>query len=398
MGVWDSFARGMDIGGALTRQRDTQQQGDAFTEGGWAGVEQSAGGMGDFATAGGAHNIGRQQQQDAATAEETAIERARASVPVLSNIYSHLGSVPYEQRAQRAAELAPKAEELGIDTEAWGGMDWSDENLQREGEFAQQLMGFTDIREQGNSIIGVRPDGSMQVLWEGEPTPITSYQQAQLDTTRRGQDLALTGSRERTAATRANASARPLRGPDASLMTRVRESAEAGRGLRALASDFASNLQRQETGPVSGSAFNPNRYLDTELQAMAAAQSRMTGLMRPSGSGATSDFEQRLYSRGAPNIERTPEANQQIIAGIERLGQIADARQFFYEDYAEANGSLNGAERAFQQSEEFLAMTGNSDDKDEKDVDFGDSDQPPDGVTPEEWSVMTPEERALWQN
>ena len=151
---------------------------------------------------------------------------------------------------------------------------------------------------------------------------------------------------------------RPLRGPDASLLTRTRETAESSRGLRAMVQDFAQYNARQRTGPGAGAnPLNGGVFFDPEIRAMDALANRMRGLMRPSGSGATSDFEQRIYARGAPSIDNTPEQNAAIIRGLERLSDIADARQFFYEDFAEANGTLNGAERAFQQTPEFRQLT-----------------------------------------
>lgn len=149
----------------------------------------------------------------------------------------------------------------------------------------------------------------------------------------------------------------PLRGADKQLMDSVRDTATSSRGLRGLAQEFRSTIAGQPVGPVDGSTYNPGTYFNPQQSAARALASRMTGLMRPTGSGATSDFEQRLYQRGAPSLDKPAEANDLIIDGMETLGRISDARQFFYEDFAEANGSLNGAERAFQQSEEFRQLT-----------------------------------------
>lgn len=149
----------------------------------------------------------------------------------------------------------------------------------------------------------------------------------------------------------------PLRGADKQLMDTVRDTATSGRGLRALAQEFRSTIAGQPMGPIDGSTMNPGTYFNPQQSAARALASRMTGLMRPTGSGATSDFEQRLYARGAPGLDKPKEANDLIIDGMETLGRLSDARQFFYEDFAEAYGSLNGAERAFQQSEEFRQLT-----------------------------------------
>lgn len=230
------------------------------------------------------------------------------------------------------------------------------------------------------------------------------FEQSQA-TTRRGQDLDYSAAQARVGV------GRPLRGPDASLMTRARETAESQRGLRGLAQEFAGLQAQQPTGP--GAGINPltgGVWLDRETRAMDALSARMLGLMRPAGSGATSDFEQRIYARGAPSIDNTPQQNAAIIAGIERATQIADARQFFYELYADQVGSLNGAEQAFQASEDYRSLAdpallapqsrAQAQPQNLRNANRAGPAQsrPPAGITSQEWQAMTPEERALWQN
>lgn len=186
----------------------------------------------------------------------------------------------------------------------------------------------------------------------------SQFEMAQ-QTARRGQDLDLAAARERIDQAQATQQMRPLRGPDAALMTRTRETAEGQRGLRGLVQEFQALQSQQRTGPGAGiNPLNGGILLDRETRGMDALAARMRGLMRPAGSGATSDFEQRIYARGAPSIDNTPEQNAVIIDGIIRATEIADARQFFYEEYAAAYGDLNGAERAFQASPEFAQLAG----------------------------------------
>lgn len=248
-----------------------------------------------------------------------------------------------------------------------------------------------------------------QYVWQRQydaehPEAMTPYQEAQLATTRRGQDLDYAAAAARVGAT----GQRPLRGPDASLMTRARETAESQRGLRGLVQEFAGLQQQQPTGP--GAGINPltgGVWLDRETRAMDALSARMLGLMRPTGSGATSDFEQRIYARGAPSIDNTPEQNAAIINGIMRATEIADARQFFYEAYAEQFGNLNGAEQAFQQSPDYRTLADpallgpQQAQRTQPNLNnanrAGPEGPPPQGVSAEEWRVMTPEERALFQ-
>lgn len=180
-----------------------------------------------------------------------------------------------------------------------------------------------------------------------------------------------------------------LQGADARQLSRIQTAAESARGLRGLVDEFAANLANQDTFPGAGL-----QIWDPEARNMSALAARMTGLMRPAGSGATSDFEQRLYARGAPSVDNTREANMQIVEGLRRAADIADARQQFYEQYAAQSGSLLGAERAFQQSPEFAALTAAAGAAPATLAPSG----VPEGITPEEWRAMTPEERALWQN
>ena len=107
----------------------------------------------------------------------------------------------------------------------------------------------------------------------------------------------------------------------------------------------------QGTGPGAGL-----QIWDPEIKGMSANQATMTGYMRVPGSGATSDFEQRLYARGAPSIDNTREANDQIIKGIDILARASEGRQFFFERYAQERGTLLGAEEAYQQSPEFKQL------------------------------------------
>lgn len=192
---------------------------------------------------------------------------------------------------------------------------------------------------------------------------------------------------------RPGAPGQTLRGADARQLTRIQTTAESARGLRGLVDEFAANLENQDTFPGSGV-----QVWDAEVRNMSALAARMTGLMRPVGSGATSDFEQRIYARGAPSVDNTLEANRLIIEGIRKLGDIADARQMFYEEFAAQNGSLLGAEQAFQQSDDFRHLTNQAGGQQQQPsvTQQGPEGAPPPGISPDEWRVMTPEERALF--
>jgi len=85
-----------------------------------------------------------------------------------------------------------------------------------------------------------------------------------------------------------------------------------------------------------------------ELQTMESITVPMQGAMRPQGSGATSDFEQKLFSKGVPGIDKLGPANQSIIANRIAVINEQQDRLNFKEKYLATHGTLNGAEQEFQ--------------------------------------------------
>ena len=103
MGVWDAFGQGMELGHAMrSRSRQEQQQetyGQAFQTGGFGGVRDAAGGMGDMTTAG-------QAQTQVNQREASNLASVQRNATVLSNVATSLSGVPYETRRQRLAQMA----------------------------------------------------------------------------------------------------------------------------------------------------------------------------------------------------------------------------------------------------------------------------------------------------
>jgi len=148
---------------------------------------------------------------------------------------------------------------------------------------------------------------------------------------------------------------RPLRGPDAALMTAIQEADTRSQGLVAAGHQFLDANGRLGTGDLSNG--NPLAGLSAigspDAAVMDAASQSQRSMMRPAGSGPTSDYEQRIYALGAMGRNRTGPQNQAIGRAQEVAARLNRARRFFYEDYALQYGTLNGAERAFQGSPEF---------------------------------------------
>lgn len=181
--------------------------------------------------------------------------------------------------------------------------------------------------------------------------PITPYQQAQLDLESRGQNMSYS-------AQMANLNRdRPLRGPDASLLTDVRESAARTAALSQLGGSFMELNGPGGTGTGADRRFNPFNQFDSGYQTMNSVVSQMIPFMRAPGSGATSDYEQQLYQRGVQSPTNSPAANWAIYRNQQALANIAQQRRYFYEEYASNNGTLNGAEQAFQSSPQFQQIT-----------------------------------------
>ena len=86
-----------------------------------------------------------------------------------------------------------------------------------------------------------------------------------------------------------------------------------------------------------------------KFKEMSGISSGLQGKERPVGSGATSDFEQRLYRMGVPSPEKTGPTNQSIIAS--RRGAMAEEsdRLAFQEEFLRRNGSLSGSQQAWAQ-------------------------------------------------
>lgn len=179
--------------------------------------------------------------------------------------------------------------------------------------------------------------------------PITPYQQAQLDLERRGQGMSY-------AAQMASLNRdRPLRGPDAALMDEVRDAAGRSQALTMLGDEFIRANGENGTGELS--RWNPLNFVDPNRASMRASSAQMRSYMRPPGSGATSDYEQRIYAMGVPSTENTGPQNQAIMRYHQAAAQLSQQRRYFYEQYASQYGTLNGAEQMFQSSPQFQQIT-----------------------------------------
>lgn len=95
--------------------------------------------------------------------------------------------------------------------------------------------------------------------------------------------------------------------------------------------------------PIAGiaKAFNP------ALEEMSGIASELQGQARPVGSGATSDFEQRLYRMGVPSPDKSGPTNASITAYMRGVLDEESDRTAFDEEFLRRNGSLAGSQEAW---------------------------------------------------
>jgi hypothetical protein len=86
-----------------------------------------------------------------------------------------------------------------------------------------------------------------------------------------------------------------------------------------------------------------------QLQSMEAITVPLQGQMRPTGSGATSDYEQRLYRAGVPSTNKLGNANQTVATNRAAIIREWQDSLDFKEQYLASRGTLNGADAAFRQ-------------------------------------------------
>lgn len=88
---------------------------------------------------------------------------------------------------------------------------------------------------------------------------------------------------------------------------------------------------------------NSFQKYNPQYQEMSGIASGLQGEARPAGSGATSDFEQRLYRMGVPSPEKKGPVNGSIINYMRSVIQEEADRTAFDEEFLRRNGSLSGS-------------------------------------------------------
>ena len=101
---------------------------------------------------------------------------------------------------------------------------------------------------------------------------------------------------------------------------------------------FGELNRRTPTGGLINQ-YSPITW-SADKQEMEAIEARLTPQMRPAGSGATSDFEGKMYGRGIPQVTKVGNANREIRLTAERALKLGEAELAFKEQYLQEHGYL----------------------------------------------------------
>ncbi|CAB4139851.1 hypothetical protein UFOVP353_57 [uncultured Caudovirales phage] len=142
---------------------------------------------------------------------------------------------------------------------------------------------------------------------------------------------------------RTNAEKR-LQSPD------MTEAATKARNNLADSKRFEELMAQQGTGgllAVPGAAYAAS-FVDPQVAEMRKITDRLTPQQRAPGSGATSDFDARMFQNSLFGVNAPKETNQAVIAAMQAKSQDELNFQSFLSDFLDANGHLNGADAAWQ--------------------------------------------------
>lgn len=155
-------------------------------------------------------------------------------------------------------------------------------------------------------------------------------------------------------------------------------------------------------GPVTGRLAEIFPGFSSAGDAFQSIVKRVAPTLRAPGSGATSDIEYDGMLRSLPALRNSPEANAAIAAMMKAKASLNVERARVIEEYQ--NGVIEAPEARKRMAEldkrsimtpEVAAVLG-------IDAPTGDGAAPqaggvPEGIDPEDWKYMTPEERAAFQ-
>lgn len=133
---------------------------------------------------------------------------------------------------------------------------------------------------------------------------------------------------------------------------RLAEEEAAARGQGIIAQDaqrFKTLNESTDTGPIVGSApvAWARGLFDDKVQEMRSIQDRLTPKMREPGSGATSDFDARMFQSALFGVNKNKGANEAIANAMILKAKAEKDRVSFNQAYLQANNTLQGADAAW---------------------------------------------------
>lgn len=128
---------------------------------------------------------------------------------------------------------------------------------------------------------------------------------------------------------------------------RIGEMEQSAADAAAMRQDVARFLELQGTDGITaqGPLMGRTPALSAQAQEMDAIADRLTPKMREPGSGATSDFDAKMFRSATVGRTKKPEANTAIAEAVKARAQLLQDRSQFMRDYITVNGHLDGAER-----------------------------------------------------
>lgn len=131
----------------------------------------------------------------------------------------------------------------------------------------------------------------------------------------------------------------------------LRDAVATGRASQADLTRFQQLSQQYETGGILNNVV-PKSVLGMFSPAageMASIADKITPSMRQPGSGATSDFDARMFQSATVGLGKDPKANANIVQAAQAAQKLQEDLLSFKESYATANGgSLRGADAAWK--------------------------------------------------
>lgn len=144
----------------------------------------------------------------------------------------------------------------------------------------------------------------------------------------------------------------------------------------------------------------------SEYDEMRSINSMLAPQQREPGSGSSSNMDVSMFREGLPNVDRPGPANSAIIRRHRSEAQDAQDYVDFLNDYWPRTGSLNNAQTEFNRyraARDAAVRAGEAPPNWRQFFTTGRGNggrtetPPPRGVTADQWRVMTPEQRRLFQ-